>query len=1022
MALLTLRKGRPVTRDWIADALWPGAEGGQGLSNLRPLLSELRSALGSETDRLSVSNRTVTFDCDGANVDVFEFDDAIRTGDFARAVGLYKDGLLEGCEDDWAVHERRTREAECLNALQTLGEAALDQGRPDDALAVYTRAIGLDPLRDAPRRGLMSALTASGDVNAALQVYREFARYLSAEVMGSPDEETEQLYERLRSGLRKPSFKDARPVPNNLVQDLSSLVGREDERADIEGLLRRHRLVTLTGVGGIGKTRLAASVASAVMPEHPGGVWFVRLDSIDDEGAIIGAVAGAMGVPDVPQRPLAAGITDRLRTGRALLALDNCEHLLSAVARLIVRLILECPELRVLATSREATGVEGEIVWSVPPLAVPAETNLPTGRATRRRVAEGYEGVRLFVERAKAVHPSFELNDDTLAPVLDVCQQVEGLPLSLELAAARVRTLSVTSLSERLKDHHLETLQGKAHGTADRKSTLRSTLDWSYALLDDHERETMAELSVFSGGWTMEAAEHVCQGDDTAATLQSLVEKSIVVFDRQNDRYRFLETVRQYALEKLAACGRLDSVNSAHRAWCMEFAEIACRGYRSSDQAEWLKKTDNEWPNLRKILDQGDSHPETALRLAAEVWYYWYIRSCREDYHYLRDALARPGADDPRSRAGVLWGIGSIAYSEADCEVSRSTLAESLALFRSLGDTGGTASVLYALGNLARMEQDDDKAIAYYEESLVMLEELGDRYSSALVHHNLASTWVKLDEFDKARASFETGLTHSRDVGSERLVAWALIGLAVLAQRQGEGPRPDLEVEAIDLFEKLGDKRGIAVCLRHQGFGLRRQGAPHLAVAKLEQARDLFDEIGDHSNRAYATTILALVKMDLGEWDEAEDLARDSVRRTREIDERMRIADALYVLGRILRDRRQTAEAWDCAHESLTVRTEILDRAGIVDSLDLIAEMSIGTGDEEKVAFILGASEALRDSVGAKRFEVDEADHQRRRAQARSRLGDESFRSSFGEGRAAGWAAASVRARELTPMPPSVEK
>lgn len=1012
LALLTLREGQPAAREWVADALWPDAESGQGLANLRPLISELRSALGSQSWRLLANDGTVSLDLDDATVDVLEFDAAIKREEFTRAIELYRGELLEGCSEEWVIQEQRVRETNCLAALQSLGDSALAGGQFNAAVDFFTRAIGIDPLRDAPRRGLMAALSTTGDVNAALQSYREFARLLSAEVSTSPDKETTRLYDQLRADLRRP-VKQTKPTPNNLIQPLSGLVGREDEGADVEDLLRKNRLVTLTGVGGIGKTRLSLSVASAVLPEYPEGVWFVGLEAVEDGRAVSGTVAAELGVQDVSTRPLVAGIVERLRDGRCLLILDNCEHLLDAVAELVLRLLRECPELHILGTSREALDITGEAVWFVPPLAFPTEANLPEGRTTRRRVARDYESVRLFVERAKSVQPEFELTDENLGHVIDVCAQVEGLPLAIELAAARIRSMSMEALKEQLQEHHLETLQGRARGQNPRQSALRATIDWSYVLLDEDDRRLMARLSVFAGGWTLEAAERVCQAKNTLEQLRHLVEKSIIMFDGRTERYRFLEPVRQYAAEKLAESGEADGVLADYRTWCIEFAIHAEPRFRGGEQAEWLRLADQEWPNLRKALDQGDQDPNLALGLAGAVWYYWYIRSTRENYRYLKETLAREGADEPLARAEVLLGLGVLTYSDREYDASREALDQSLAIFQSIGDKRGAGRVLTILGNLASVVEGFREAIDYYEKSLVLLKEATDLSSVAQTLGNLAMFAAQLDDYSRARRYYEEGLAAARELGSDRSLAYLLRGLANMAQRQGEWQAyAGHEQKALELFRGFGDKRGMAACLRQQGAGERRNGITGPAILKFEESLRLYREIGDTQEEAYTATYLARAIMDTGDLSASEALVRQALEMFGDGFPHGQ-AECAYVLCMIMGRKGDAGRSWDYLMECITIWTEVDYRSGIADALDRVAEQAAIRCEDGSAAFFFGASEALREELGVPRLEIDEPDYQQQRGQARIRFGAARFDQAVDAGRATPWPEAAERAKEL---------
>lgn len=1015
LALLALRGGRSVTREWLAGALWPDASGAVGLANLRPVISELRRALGSQAGRLRASDRNaLDLDLEGAEVDVVDFDAAVGRGDRARTVELYRGGLLEGCLEGWAIQERRIREAACFAALQGLGDAALREGRPAEAAALFTRAIGIEPLQDAPRRGLMTALAAMGDVNAALQTYREFASLLSSEVGAAPDRETARLYERLRADLRQPPKKKAAaPTPNNLAPPPNALIGREDEGADVADRLRRTRLVTLSGAGGIGKTRLAVSVATATLTEYPGGVWFVALDALRDGRGVVVAVAAELGVRAEPKRPLLECIVGRLCEGRCMLVLDNCEHLLDDAAELVARLLRECPELRIMATSREPMGLPGEGLWPVSPLAFPTEAHLPARSTTRRRVAEAFESVRLFVERAKEVQPTFELDDENLESVIDVCAQVEGLPLAIELAAARVRSMAMKTLQERLRERRLETLQGRAAGPIHRQRALRTTLDWSYALLDDEERRAMARLAVFVGGWTLEAAESVCGAKETADRLRSLVEKSIVVFDGRVGRYRFLETVREYAAEKLMESGETDRVHTDHREWCLAFAERAEPGLQGADQAQWLRLTDVEWPNLRKALDQGDRHPAFGLRLAKALWFYWYVRGAREGRRSLEEALSREGVDDPLARGEALYGLACMNYSEGAYEASRAALNECLVLFHALGDKRNVARTLGILGNVASAVDGHERAMAHYEESLVTFREIGDRSSIARTLYNLATLIAQHGQFPRARALFEEGLAVARDLGSDRLIAWSLIGLSSVALRQGDHASQNvLEDEALERFGALGEKRGIAWVLCDQGAQKRNQGDPGAALLKLEESRRLFREIGDRRNEANAAVVASLATFDAGGLDAAEALLNESIETLRELDDHLCLADGLLALGMVLDEKGDATRAWDCHKESLALRIEIDDPMGVADSLDRIAERAVNLGADDHSAYLFGASEALREAIGIPRDDADEPRYQRRRDLARTRLGDFRFDGAAAAGRATPWRDAASRALE----------
>lgn len=466
LALLSLRHPRPVEREWLAGTLWPDSDQSQAFRNLRVVLSELRSALGAESWRLqSPSRHTLSLDLTGAEVDVRTFDAAVVSGQpsaLVQAIALYRGPLLEGCHQEWVVQEREAREHHCLQALQKLAGTALTAGDYDTAIGYYQRAVGMDPWQEAARRGWMEALAKKGDTNAALQVYREFIAFLKEDPKAVPDAETSALYERLRAEVRQRADThavvtvEAAPVPRvkgYLSHPLTDLVGREDERIEVALRLQHSRLVTLTGVGGIGKTRLAREVASEVAREYADGVWLVALESLTEGRLVLQQLASVLGLREERGRTPLQRVTEHLRQKRLLLVLDNCEHLLEASAQVAAHLLQECGEVRILATSREALGITREMVWSVPALTVPDLEYLPQGRATLLRILMGYESVQLFVERAQAVQKSFNLTGSNARLVAQVCRQLEGIPLAIELAAARVRAMSVEQIASRLEDY-----------------------------------------------------------------------------------------------------------------------------------------------------------------------------------------------------------------------------------------------------------------------------------------------------------------------------------------------------------------------------------------------------------------------------------------------------------------------------------------------------------------------------------------------------------------------------------------
>lgn len=507
----------------------------------------------------------------------------------------------------------------------------MKEGDPGKAVAFFRRGVATDPFRDSPRRGMIQAFAASGDLNAALREYREYAHLLSGEFGTSPEEETTALYNRLRQEVRKPEKSAPLPPSRQAPQvgriptPLTALIGRDDERLDVSGLLRRSRLVTLTGFGGIGKTRLAVAVAVDNANQFPDGVWFVPFEELADGDLLARQVGGVLGLREIPSKSWLDSLKEHLRAKKALLVLDNCEHLHERCAALVLRLLAECPNLKVLATSRQALGIVGENAWIVPALSVPEPGHLPEGRATLQRVAMDYEGVRLFVERAEAVATGFALTPGNARTVAEICFRLEGIPLALELVAARVKALTAEQILERLRTRlDLSPIHRVAPS---RQQTLRSTLEWSHELLSEAERVLFRRLSVFSGGWTIDAAVCLCvdagNRDRISDLISSLVDRSLIGFDAQGSRYRWSEIVRQFAEEKLWESGEADTICNRHLDGCVALAEESEPMLKGPEQREWLQRLEVEMPNLRVAADwaaANESLCEAGLRLTGALY------------------------------------------------------------------------------------------------------------------------------------------------------------------------------------------------------------------------------------------------------------------------------------------------------------------------------------------------------------------------------------------------------------------
>jgi predicted ATPase/DNA-binding CsgD family transcriptional regulator len=566
-------------------------------------------------------------------------------------------------------------------------------------------------------------------------------------------------------------------APNNLPLQLTSFIGREREMGQIGELLDANRLLTLTGPGGSGKTRLSLAVARDLARGFGDGVWLVELASLSDPDLVAQAVASVLGVRETPGTALVDSLCAYLVSRGTLLILDNCEHLVEACADLATTLLRSCPGLRILATSREALKISGETLFAVPPLSLPdprpmsAVDGLPA-----------YEATGLFVERTRAVRPDFALTEGNAMAVAQVCYRLDGIPLAIELAAARARVLSVEQISSRL-DENFRLLAAGSRRYMPRHRTLEATMDWSYELLADGEQTLFRRLAVFAGGWTLEAAERVCAGEELEQggvldLLTSLVDKSLVLVTEWDGkaRYRLLETVRQYAAEKLEESGEEAKVRSRHAAWFLALAEEAEPYLKGHQQEAWLGRLETEHDNLRValswVLELGKA--ELGLRLGGALGEFWFLRGyLDEGRRWLEAALAKEEAPES-ARARPLGRAAWIAWEQGDYERSVALSEECVALSRKLGDATGVAFALYALGMAELNRNDLERAWELLEEAATLERASGEKADVARVLSVLGLVAVVRHDYEGAKALHEECLALARRAEDELAIGLSL--------------------------------------------------------------------------------------------------------------------------------------------------------------------------------------------------------------------------------------------------------
>ncbi len=586
-------------------------------------------------------------------------------------------------------------------------------------------------------------------------------------------------------------------IPNNLPTMATSFVGRDQELAEVEKLIRGARLVTLTGVGGAGKTRLAVQVAASMVGEFPGGTWLVELASITDPDLVVPATAAALGVAEQAGRPLLDSIIERLNNDDTLLIVDNCEHLITAGARLVDALLAGAPALRIIATSRELLGIGGEVAYGMRSLSLPEDTS-DLGVHDLLR----YDAIRLFAERAVASRPDFHLTDDNAAAVIEICRRLDGMPLALELAAARVRSFSSQQIADNL-DRRFRLLTGGSRTALPRQQTLSAAIDWSYRLLTPVEQALFERLSVFQGGFTLEAAEQVCTDDvvdefDMLELIPSLVDKSLVAADTDGSdtRYVLLETIRQFARDLLDEHGQADTFRRRHAEFFVGLAEAAEPHVRGADEQVWWGRIEADLDNLRQAvqwaMEAGSA--ELGLRIAAAIWrFWWFTVRFSEGVRWLRATLeAVDDACDPVLLAKGHLGLGSLAGFIGLPDEGEHHLRASLDLYRRLDAEGADPELMrhgYAasLINLsALVEMDWEAGVRYNEEALEVARRYDDLQGVTVALGNIAEYHAQRGDLDSARPKFEESISLSEQLGSAHRSFEAIYQLGAAELSAGE--------------------------------------------------------------------------------------------------------------------------------------------------------------------------------------------------------------------------------------------
>jgi len=810
LGILLTEPGCVFSYDQLTDLLLSGADLGRARRNLQSLASRLRRTLEPECARAADStfilrqgegycfNTKAPYSLDTAALrDLVEQGDRLvkmqRWADALdrcqRAIDLYVGDYTPGdLYEEWTLAPRKRCKALYMRALGLLAECQARIGGLDSAINTCQRIIEVEPWNEPAYRQKMYIHYCAGDQGEAEETYRYCAQALGEHLDVEVSLETQQLHDQI---LHHEAPKLPKWLPNNLPHRLTRFIGRQHEVEEVRRLLGENRLVTLTGVGGTGKTRLALECASSLLETFTDGVWFVDLGAASDGSNVPEAVIRELDIkPERGELPVDA-LGKHVQRKHMLLILDTCEHLIDACAQLAETLLHGSPGLRVLATSREALRIEGEIAWSVPPL-----STLPEAGGSNE-ITE-CDAVLLFLDRAKIACPSFTLTSENVLMVAELCRRLEGLPLAIELAAANLTATVLDDMVARLDDRFRLLTRGNRTAPM-RHQTLSATIDWSYALLNDSERAVLRRVSTFAGGFTPEAATAICEDariEDTQVDdlLWSLVGKSLLIFDVTlgSGRFRLLDTVREYAEEKLQEAGEADIYQRRHRDFYLQLTQRA--DTRGPAQREWLGCLEMELENLRAALawSEASGEIEEGLRLAAEnaMAVFWdRNQHAEEGLDWLQRLLDKSGTAANATVAEGLSRLGTLHDILGHLDQAKDVLEKSVDMSRSLGDENCLATALVALGNVEKNLGNVERAKAVYEETLALDRRIGRRTGVAACLGNLGSVYLYEGDYEAALRVLQEGLDLSRKLGHKRKEAGILNMLGSVYDHLGQDSR-----------------------------------------------------------------------------------------------------------------------------------------------------------------------------------------------------------------------------------------
>jgi len=929
LAALAVAGQKGMSRDALVGLLWPEVDEARARAALSQALYTLKRDTGE--DELVLGHDVLTLNGDILRSDVSEFEHAIAREDFEAAANLYSGPFLagvfvsEGADiEHWldGVRRRLSQAAE-----QALGALAMDAASRLDYAAAsswWRRVLELDALKTPAVLGLMEALATLGDRAEAVRTANRYAQCVREDGDGEPNARIMAYASALRG------------TPSRLPVFADEMIGRDDELRVATSLIERAdlSLLTLTGAGGTGKTRLAIQVARAVEPRVD-RVWFVDLSPLRDSAGVIPAIAHACGVEPEPGRDPVDAIASSLAGRRVLLVLDNFEQVVDAAVA-IGRLVNAAPEAKLLVTSRMRLGIRAEHELVVAPLALPEDpTSIDTLRAN--------SAVRLFMRRAAAANPSLAVDDDALGAAARICARVDGLPLAIELAAARCRLMTPRSIATRLESG-LDLVSGGGRDMPARQQTIRETVAWSVALLSDAERRVFARFAAFAGGASVAAAEWVCADSHTYEmlaldSLSALVDASLLMREpaqRDDPRLRMLETVREVAMDALLRSSERDAVLGRHAEWYRRLATQLEPGLTGETQPDALFALARDHANLGRALDWmiRGGHAEGALALAAALWRYWLVRGYLDEGRvWLARVLEMPESRAPdldRLRADAMTGAGTLAQNNGAVALAKEYFDAVLAIRRAHDDAAGIARALADLGWIAWRQCDYTKARQLSTECLTLAEEVGATRVAALALTNLGATALFEGNFREACEALERSSAMRQQVADRRGVAFSDTFLAWARCRMGEVPDAIALLErAEQTLDDVGDRRLIYFAREIKAHAFLRRGDAARAAEILEI--NGLRRFGDRWGVAHGLALASWASRLLGLNEQAVALGEESLALRRAEGDRYGEAESLALLAAAASASGDAATSFTLLQQSRGIRQAIGDRAGVAE-------------------------------------------------------------------------------------------